>query len=48
MTVEIPICIPFLLHQKEGWEAMPGTRLLEIECTHHQKSLSITPNPRNH
>ncbi len=48
MTIKVPICLPFLLHQKEGWETMPGTRLLKAECTHCQESLSITPHPRDH
>src|SRR6266702_5433892 len=48
MTIKIPICIPILLHQKEGQETTTHARLPKVKCTHSQKSLPITSNPRNH
>ena len=42
--IKIPVRIPILLHQKEGWKALTRSRLSETERTNDPRHLSTTPH----
>src|ERR1700679_3231352 len=47
-TIEVPLRIPLLLHQKEEWRPPTGARLKETQFFHHQKHRPTTPDTQTH